>query len=92
MIRGEEEFYKSSILWGSYVRQGNLENYNIFSTFNSLSTQVYSTKNRNIVEIYFYVNGKGVELRYYKGEIQVMHDKEEFSNLDAALQKNGLNY
>ncbi|XP_025191129.1 uncharacterized protein LOC112591498 [Melanaphis sacchari] len=85
LIRGELEVRESRILWGSFIRLGNLETYNIFSTFNSLSTHVYSTDLNLIVEIYFYVDDKGVELRYHKGVVHVVYNKQNYySNDDPA--------
>lgn len=83
LIRGEAEVKESRILWGSFIRLGNLETYNIFSTFNSLSTHVYSTDSKLIVEIYFYVDDKGVELRYHRGVVHVVYEKQNYySNED----------
>jgi len=78
LIRGHDEVVESLVLAGSYVRLGNLESYVIFSTFNSLSTHVHSSQGKLIVEIYFYVDGKGVELRYHNGVVSVMYNKHEY--------------
>ncbi|UDM55376.1 Lef-8 [Phenacoccus solenopsis nudivirus] len=81
LIRGPKDFYASMELQGSIMRLGTLETYNIFSTFDSISMHLYSTKNNFIVEIYFYVDNRGVELRYNRGEVKVVCDGREFSNL-----------